>query len=217
MQTIYDLTDDEIATLTDEQVNLFVDIECAKAGAPLLPPEPQELSKPEAKEDKTFYGVAGVYFEKPEEAAELLAVIDRHRTFEYDYKSFGKVAKPGRTYGANEITSVKMFSVGYYDEHRKSLEQYEAEKRKFDSEKKRHEQAVNERRETTAAVWELVSIARELKAEREQIARSFQRYLELAKGDKEIAFNFLKAGMAAAGYEHEHDAFLESFSPLAAA
>lgn len=209
MQTIHDLNDDEIATLTDEQVNVLVDIACAQAGAPLLPAEPTEPVKPDAKEDQTFYGVAGLYFETAEAAAEVLAVIDKHKTYDYDYKSFGKVAKPGRSYYANEVSSTKMFSVGYYDQHRKALEQYEAAKKAFESDKKRYDEAVSARRATVEEVWDIVSRAREIKSEREQIQRSHDRYLELAKGDKEIAFNFLQASLPSSGFEHDHANFLE--------
>lgn len=214
MQTIYDLTSEQIAELADDAINMFVDIACAQKGAPLLPPEPREPEKPAAQPDQVFFGVAGIYFEQAEQAADVLATITKYKTYEYSYKDFGKIAKPGRLYNADQVSSEKMFSVGYYDQHRKTLEKYEAEKKTYDADKKRYDQAVKDRQSITSEIWDMVSIAREIKSEREQIQRTYNRYLEIAKGDQRIAFDFLKSSLGNQNYEHNHSVFITRFEPM---
>ncbi len=69
----------------------------------------------------------------------------------------------------------------------------------------------------TSEIWHQVFQAREIKSERERIQKNYERYMELAKGDQEIAFNFLKASLANSGFEHSHDDFVATFGVQAAA
>jgi hypothetical protein len=213
MQTIHDLTDEEIAGLTDDQVNMFIDVECARKGAPLLPLMPVEPEKPTAEPDKNFYGVSGLWFATAAEAAEVLAAITKHQPYTYEWRGNQYVAKRGAQYQGDEVSTKKMFSPEHYETHRKVLEKYEADKKLYDSEKKRFDEALGKRSENTQEVWDIVSRAREIKSERAQIQRTYDRYLELAKGDKGIAFDFLNTSIGTCGYEHDHSEFLKTIDP----
>ena len=73
--------------------------------------------------------------------------------------------------------------------------------------------ALGKRGDNTQEVWDIVTRAREIRSERAQIQRTYDRYLELAKGDAEIAFGFLTTNMGVAGYEHDHSAFVQTLDP----
>ena len=62
MRDIYDMTTNEAAALTDEEIKSFIDIECASKGVMLLPPEPVQPLQPEIVQDVTIYEYMGVYF-----------------------------------------------------------------------------------------------------------------------------------------------------------
>ena len=213
MQTIHDLTDAEVATLTDDQVNMFIDIECARKGAPLLPPCPAEPEKPKAEPDKTFYGVAGLWFATAAEAAEVLDVVTKHPQYTYDYRGNQYVAKRGASYNGEDVATKRMFSPERYEAHRKTLEKYEADKKLYDGERKRYDDALAKRGDITQEVWDSVSQSREIRSEREQIDRNYARYTELAKGDKEIAFGFLTQHVATGAYSHDHSHYLAALDP----
>jgi hypothetical protein len=213
MKSIHELTNEEIAELTDEQVNMFIDVECAYKGAPLLPPMPVEPPKPEAEPDKTFYGVADMWFATAAEAAEVLAVVSKHQQYTYDWRGNHYVAKRGAAYNGEDVRTKKMFSPEHYEMHRKELEKYESDKKLYDSEKKRYDEALGKRGDTTQDVWDIVSKARDIKSERGQIKRTYDRYLEIAKGDKEIAFSFLTTSMGTGGYQNDHAEFLKTIDP----
>jgi hypothetical protein len=212
MQTIYDLSTDEIAALTDEQIAMFIDIECAQKGMPLLPPEPKEPVKPTIEPDKTVYGIGGMYFATSAQAAEVMEVIAKQQQYTYEYKGYDcKVAKPGECYLVRAVSPEKMFSQELYEQHRKALEKYDADKKLYDSEKKRYDEAVKNRSNAYDNIWETVTRAREIESEQGQIQRNYDRYLQIAKGDKDIAFNFLEASMSSGGFEHDHAEFLKRF------
>ncbi len=196
MKRFDDLSNEEIFALTDEQINYYVDVECAYAGAPLLPPEPgTKPAKPEIEPDMVLYAVGGgyTYVATEAEAAILMEAYKKVRTWGYDYRGNIKIAQPKSDDSYDKRTDVaKMFSPELYDKHKKDLEAYEAKLKEWENVNNEYTKAVKQRTEVTDWIYEKLSNVRDLHRKREQLVAAHKQYLELAGGSNEIALNFLK-------------------------
>ena len=128
MQNIYDMTTAEVAALTEDEINSFIDIECASKGVMLLPPEPVKPAKPEIVQDVTMYEYMGVYFKTAEAAAAVMQEVAKHEQFTYDYKAGVKVFSPGNHDAANRVDVSQGMKQETYLKHKAALDEYDRAK-----------------------------------------------------------------------------------------
>jgi hypothetical protein len=205
MQTIYDLTNTEVAALDDEAIKSFIDIECAHKGVMLLPPEPVEPAKPQIVKDATLYEYMGVHFETPEAAAAVMEEVSKHRQYTYDYKASGKIFKLGEHYATSRVNAEAGMTEATYLKHKTALDKYDMDKAAYDSAKKAYDRAVDARRSIVSSVTEHVQTCRDIVREEKAIRETMAQYITLAGGDTRIAYGFLTNAKPNMELEYPHD------------
>jgi hypothetical protein len=197
MKRIYDITDAEVLALTDEQINRFVDIECANEGVPLLPDYPVAPEyDDEPAPDATVYGVSGVsgYFANQEQALSVIAALAGCEIVSVGYGS-PKVIKSRESWEEkpSTLTEVAAWSESGYDAQREVIENNKRKKAEYDSLLSDYRSALDKRNKTSSAVYSHIEEIRATESRRQVLAREFDRYKELADGDADIAVKFLLA------------------------
>ncbi len=195
MKTIDEMNHEEILALTDGQVNVLIDYECALEGKPLLPPMPVAPQKVEIEPDILVYEVGGVTTTCPDHAAKILAAIETGDQWETEYVSGysgTRRLRPTDYYHKAKIETRKVFSVEKWDEMKNAINQYEATKKSYEEAKKEYDDAANDRVQISERIWNTVSHFRNEEFRRRHLRNEFSRYLELAEGNHTIAMNFLK-------------------------
>jgi hypothetical protein len=196
MKRIDEMSREEIIALTDDQINILIDYECAIEGKPLLPIKPVEPQKVSVEADVEIYEVCGVVTTDIDHAARILTAAESgtlHKT-DYDYGVGSEFTRlvPMSEYQKPEIKSRKVFSAGKWDEVRNAVNAYKTAKIQYEKDKKEYDEVASERSEISDRIWETVSEARNEEYRRERIKVDYDRYMQLAENNKTIAMNFLK-------------------------
>lgn len=194
MKRIDEMTREEILALTDGQVNVMIDYECALEGKPLLPPQPVEPPKvTDYSPDTTAYQVAGIVTTDADHAARILEAILSGTQYDtayisgpsYEKRLTPKTSKPN-------IESFPVYSIEYWDSIKNKVHEAESAQEQYKAQRKEYTDAVNARADITSRIWEFISNARDEQYRRERLRNEFGRYLELAEGNRQVAMNFLK-------------------------
>jgi hypothetical protein len=204
MQNIYDMTTAEVATLTEDEIKSFIDIECASKGVMLLPPEPVKPAQPEIVQDVTMYEYMGIYFKSPDAAAAVMSEVSKHEQHTYDYKAGVKVFHPGNHYAANRVDVSQGMKQETYFKHKAALDEYDRAKTSYDAAKKAFDKAVDARKGIVRDVNDHVDTCRDILREERLIRETMARYIDLANGDNKIAYGFLLAAKPGMELEHPH-------------
>ena len=195
MNDFQNLTDEQVFQLTAEQINFYVDLECAKEGVLLLPdtqPVEPQLTKPQP--DTLVYEVGNFYVTKAEEAATLLEALQKVKLVRLDYESStGYDSKYIKRLDTEvEAKPIKCYSPEVFADIRKSLAEYTLAKNTYTREYNEYREIVKKREAAAQWIWDRVEEIREKYVSQERMAKEYQRYLVLANNDKTIALNFLK-------------------------
>jgi predicted nucleic-acid-binding protein len=189
MKRFEEMNKKELANLTEEQISMMLDYECALAGIPLLPEVPVEPTVKVINPDVTVYVLGGLKFLNLEDAAKVLEILQSSELVSYDYST--RVIKPIEDYNKPSIGTEKYFSTEYYNSVLKdkqiadaALSQYKEAKKDYDDTAKARAEIVNE------FIGKIEDAGAEEYA-KERYKSEFERYLKLSEGDRTIAFNFL--------------------------
>jgi len=193
----YELNEEQLLTLTDDEVKRLVDYECAIEGVPMLPPHPgpaPECAIPEP--DVQCYEVGGVITTDPEHAARIITAITSGPMFSANYcgKDYHtRYLTPilGKSYNQPKIESGVYRSAEQWDKIKDENRLFEEKKTVWDNLDKEYAEALKARDHISEAVWDAISEARTKKRERENITTEFTTYKDLAQGDLDIAMNFM--------------------------
>lgn len=189
-----DLSESEILALSDEQVRYYMDLECAEAGAPLLPPDPGYAPEKQSyPKDREHFAVGGILFQNAADAQRVLELVNTLPRYKSDYARGGayyehiitakdepEVMGSGRDYSPEAWEGVRADVVA----------QNQA-KTRWDEAKAEYDKAVEERDKACAWVMSRVEEVRENERKRQQYSAELARYTELAKGDEDMARDFL--------------------------
>jgi hypothetical protein len=195
MNDFQNLTDEQVFQLTAEQINFYVDLECAKEGVLLLPdtqPVEPQLTKPQP--DALVYEVGNFCVTSAEEAATLLEALQKVKLVRLDYDgSTGYDSKYIKRLDTEvEAKPIKCYSPEVFASIRESLTEYTLAKNTYAREYNEYRDITAKRDKAAKWIWDRVEEIREKYVSQERMAKEFQRYLTLANGDKTIALNFLK-------------------------
>lgn len=196
-----ELTDEELANLTDEEVSKYDKIICAKEGIPFLE-EPEEPVIDYAKENLTVYTIKytdNMVFTDMEEAAQVMEAINKCSsvgTVKYNYgcRYYEKGFKNyDDTEALTSIQSSMMFdeaiaksNCDLKESHRKELNHYEDMKNLYEDSIQRRLQATND-------FYNKLNAAQNAMSYRKKLAHLYvDEYLPLAEGNETMAMNFLK-------------------------
>lgn len=198
MKPFDDLTHEELIALTDEQVNYYIDRECAEAGVPLLPPTaPVQPTIEQVSKSVTHYMVAGLRFLSEQEARRVndaIRTAGSRRTTQYVGSRWSYSGPMHDVPDESEVT-VSIEHVHTPDEAaRQQLanEQKADLKSAFETAKKDYDSAVSGRENVAGRVRAVVSSAWTLERRRQRLLSEYERYLPLANGDEQVAKRFLQ-------------------------
>lgn len=190
MKRYEDLSRDELAALTQEELQWYIDIEIAYEGiTPVPQPVPVPDFDPGIKQTVNAFEVCGLIVMNIKDA-QTIAAIDVYNS-DYDYYGAGSNYKYlTEKYGNHEIRNVVFYKKDEVDrikhqlkDRKEELERYSSDKREWDKyqdeTRKCHERVMN-------AHYEALEYQRKLAYGKQQ----YERFLGLAEGDTGIANRF---------------------------
>lgn len=185
-------TNDEIAAATSEDLQTIIDLTCAEQGIPVyldevLPP------KPPVQHDLELYEVGDWMFGSRADAEKVAALAMSFLRFNRDWRyDSSQVAKQADPDFAIEIKTRRFFSPKEWRDSSHLIKAYEAAVKATEEQRKVFESFDKQREAVRVEVYLEWTEARKHTAERERIYRLYQKYVGLAKGDREIAIRFLQ-------------------------
>lgn len=196
MKDFDSLTHEEKAELTDEQINYYIDRECAERGIALLPPggPPVKPDKGVTADDLALFEVGGFYFISSADAHEVAEAINKAQSrVELNYisgPSYRKYAEPSttlvqpaRTTALSQELRAKLGSI--IETQERAAKEYQEEKAAYDKIERNRKSVVDEIREA-------ITTSRRRMARKSELAIKLSRYVELAGGDQLIAARFIR-------------------------
>jgi len=187
-----DLNYDEKLKLTNAEVEGYIKLECAFEGIKILP-EPIEPVKPEIGEKNDYFRIGYIsemIFVNAEDAAKVLKVLETcdviHTDYADDYTYVNKIDKFKQNIG-----TVRYYSKVQYEEHKEELEKYNREKKSYDMLREEYDKYRGQAMDIANDIWDEIEKVRGLNRLLLELTQVYKNYLEMAKGDSEIASSFL--------------------------
>jgi hypothetical protein len=197
MKTFEHLNDTELVSLTQDEINHYIKLKKAETGVRLLTlpdtPTYQDVPSP----DVELYEVAGYAFADKQKAQEIADAINKNISLafkvDYDYWGSGssdyKYAKPYD--GSLEAIGIqRVFSQPVYNSiktviasNKKVREAWEKLKSEYEAEDEKATEIVNN-------IYDAINPARDRLAQFQTYKTRITEYLQLANGDRDIAWNF---------------------------
>ena len=210
------LTQSELADLTDDEINHYIDIRCAEEGIPLMPEKPEGPREDVVVPDTHVFTIEGKWaFTSREEAEAVVAAIDaaKSKVFFHPSSRYGE-NDPGQitlenggsydTYGKlADIKKRTAYSADQYVQTKNAIERNAAAEKAYRAAKKAYDEAFEQRRKYINEVWDVVNEAISEEGHRKDYESKLDEYVELADGDTDKAEAFLyKAYPCAEEYIH---------------
>jgi hypothetical protein len=192
MKRYTDLTREEMANVTHDELQKFIDIEIAYAGIiPADCPEPLPPSDIVLTKNDTAYEVCGSIYVKTIKDFEALSKIKLYKSA-YDYYGAGydyqyleevdiECKSPANFYSKDEVQTAAI----KLKERRELKEAYEVKKKEFDKFEK-------DTYETRKAVMDVYNEAVNFKNSVNQALEQFKKYMDLSSQDEVIAKRFFR-------------------------
>jgi len=190
MKRFTELSAEELAALSDDEIQTYIDVEVAYAQ--IVPvPEPRQVTLDDLGLVPTVsaYSVGGLLF-KNQADAEMVAKLPMLAE-DYDYSGAGydfRWLKPAghQVTLCNYYTEEEIRGRGNtLKEQQKRKENYKTELKKYQEYRKNVQYCANE-------VWEAVAKARRYKAEIDTARETLEKYLQLANQDEKVAADFFR-------------------------
>jgi hypothetical protein len=195
MKPFDSLAEQELVALSEDEIQRYIDYACAENGVPLLPslpPAPVEVSyTPDAQ---VFTIGHWLHFRHPEQAARVLEAINEAAPVETSYISTpshitSTVLTARRS--SFSITTTEAFTAEQAESIKSQLAEAKRQEDVYAKAKKAYDSAVSERESYASEIREKVGAAWEMHHARESRRRDYDRYLQLADGNAQIAARFL--------------------------
>jgi hypothetical protein len=205
--TLENLSQEQLAVMTTEQVAALIDIECALAGIGLMPPLPVDPMVNKPAPDLTAWTVDKMYFASAEAAQRVIAAANAEQRFDLDYGT--DTAK--HVVKARELLpdAVSAFSVEAYASLKADLAEATKRQNLYLGRKREYDAVAQKRIDVSRRVWRAVNDARERAAWLAESQLLYRRYLTLAQGDAFVAGRFFTNAYAEAVEEFGLDAISE--------
>jgi hypothetical protein len=193
MREFQDYTDEEVLALTDDDVKGILDLQCAIEGVKLLE-LPEYVEEKDVPRDKAVWEIAGIYFERKEDAENVLAILNDVPllNIDYDFSYEHKYAKSMLNDRCPMMSEVRVFSEGQYHKLKEELKIVKAKKEVYSKLKKEYDEARRQREEIAEPIWERIHNLRREQRRLQDMREEFARYLDLADQSETIAMNFLR-------------------------
>lgn len=194
IERIYDLPDEQIVELTEEQILLYVDKELAIEKIPSI-----ALSWGYEKVPDVIYPREGrsviilkdllIGFNNIEDASKIVNMLVKANAFKVD-RRYLEGTFDAVYVGGNPVSPVIENNIIYTDEEVKMIN--ERNKESEISSKKNKNETVNRAYDIRKKVLNFVNKTKEAYEYDNRLIEIFNRYIEIADGDKEKAMKFLK-------------------------
>lgn len=198
MKLIGDLTDRNIATLSEDEVEAFIDRECAEDGVRLLPPQPEPPEPLGVAADVPVFVVGDFKFYTEEDAQRVAALVNEIGTLEtYYLEGMYAYKGPQGVKGVDDARVVRReayWSTQQHDIHKTAIVRHREQKEIFDKAKQEYDECFKDRERVSEHVWEIV---RDVKSEAYRKERRIAEHAEYMGivDDAETAFTcMVKAG-----------------------
>lgn len=206
MRRYTDLTKKELAELSQEELDRFIELELAYAGiTPVMCPVKPVIKEIALDASEVAYEVFGVLFKNQEDAL----VVSQMEVLREDYDYYGagyaykylklndnNAVKTEKYYKKEEVLAVKDVLKG----NRLLEEEYDKQKKSYDAFLKDTEAIRDSVREAVTAAHTFFQRVAAMKLQ-------YQRYLTLAEGDEKIARNFFDSAYGILEEEYETAVF----------
>lgn len=200
------MTDQEVLALSDEKIEKMAKLALAGEGIQIVsePKEPEYHIIPGP--DKTIYDVDGceMSFEDEDTAQSIRDLLQNSfsklRNTEYDYK-IGSDYKYEEQWHINKYSKTDMilqvkknlvYSGPLYAQILPMLQQNANAKEEYEKLRKEYDTANQDSRDIVATVYDKVGEIRSKYAEFDRMFARYKEYIDLADGQEEIAWGFLK-------------------------
>lgn len=194
MKRFEELTDAEVRALSDDQVEYHIDLACAEAGVPLLPPPPGPApEKPDAEPDVDVFSVGEMHFRTASDAEAARAAIATFPRYDLVY-NYTSPRYEKRVMPADDVLQVQCarhYSPERWEQVRGALEAYDRAKKEQEQEMKEYREATRKRDAIAEDIRGRIAAAWAAERRRELLRGHFERYLQLAGGDAVVAARFL--------------------------
>lgn len=205
MKKWQELTTEELANLTDEQIDKYKKLMYAEEGIQ-FPEKPKEIDEVNIPTDLTVYKISGIssydgpVFGSLDEAKKVLECLNSCSSFGHieskNSEQYFDLGTRRDYFGKNqplEINTTQVYSKEKYLEVQDTLVQYKNLREQYKKDKEHYEEIYNKAIEATEEFCEAINNAKSIMYHRENLASKYYRdYLPLADNNSEIAMNFLK-------------------------
>lgn len=199
------LTIEELAALTDKQVEFYKKLMYAQEGI-VFPEKPNEVEAINIPKDLTVYYInnvgncySGICFTSLEEAQKVVELLRQCKTLghiENKSDKYYEIGTPFDYYGNHydfNITTDEVYSKEKYNKVQETLATYKKLNEQYRKDKAAYEKASTAAIEVTEEFTNKLNEAKETMQHRNKMAYKFYcDYLPLADGNKTVAMNFLK-------------------------
>lgn len=188
------LTDNEILALTEEDIAHYVDLACAEAGVPLLPPDPGPSPDlpPAPAPDLVMWQVSSETFEDREHAQAFADAGNKGQRLrlDLDYNTYCRMAS-GELATTLEVSRIEVYGTRTWDAAKLAVVARNNAKQAHAEARANFARAAVERRDVAATVTGRVAQAQADQRNRDWCGAELRRYVELANGDEAVARRFL--------------------------
>lgn len=205
MKNYKELTTEELANLTDEQIDKYKKLMYAEEGIQ-FPEKPKEIDEVNIPKDLTVYKISGLssydgpVFGSLEDAKKVLECLNSCNSFGHieskNSEQYFDLGTRRDYYGENcplEINTTQVYSKEKYLEVQDTLVQYKKLREQYKKDQEQYENIYNKAIEVTEEFCEALSNAQNIMYHRKTLANKYYcDYLPLADNNSEIAMNFLK-------------------------
>ncbi len=192
MKRYNEMTNEELNNLTDEQISILIDYECALEGIPLLPENPTTPATKDFQADIEVYEVKGNIFTNKEEALAVLGLLLSSNLVSSSYNNGSKRIVPLESYYKPELKIEKYFSEEMYVSIQEEKANYDRITKQYQDRKKEYDEAYKLRISIVKDITENIGYAQEQEHKKQKYTNEYKRYLKLSDNNKYIALNFLR-------------------------
>lgn len=201
MKDYKELTTEELANLTDEQVEQYIKLICAQEGIKILQKPQEPVKSADLNKDCEVYTIprTNLYFSDINEAKEILESLKKMKSLgTIRYFSNSSYFEKGLIGYDNKPVDLVISTEVHYskekaNEKEKALKEYDEAKKKYDQELKEYYDNKDALDEATKEFLGIYDEAVKTMDKRRRLSNLFYKeYLPLAEDNVEMAMGFLK-------------------------
>lgn len=190
MKIFDELTPSEKTQLSYEHKQFYIDLVCAEQGVKLLPVEPEAPIKPVVPNDLEYAEFSGFNVDI-ESAQAIMSIIKSAKVYDNNYGSGPLKEIDDDSYNYPNLKSKRGMSAGLYSTHKAELDNYTDLKSQYDVQQREYSEIFDARQEAKNCIFNAIEDAQDFVFRQERLASEWERYVELANRDLEVAKKFM--------------------------